>query len=399
MASPDEENDYTIEEVIAHLPRPISHPDTTPCPPSYLRAIANRFTPKKLSRSLQNGPPIFLIGPAMIPNVLKHIISAHPALDVAQDMAAATLHAHTLYCVRPLSNSTAAAAPDMPYIVPVQRCCAGTLTPTPTGTLTTVTGLAVFNLTDLQRAYLRQFESAPFKRLVPVCITICLSTGKCVTIDAGAFVEVIRTTEEAGAYVPATTTITPATATATATTPFNWLLTKAMQQYRCETWDVATFTASALYKQVSRAFEVWDAENGAAVGDGVGQEERGDEYGYDDAELDFGFDYLYEYDEGEEGGGEVLIVSDGEGEEEEEEEEEEVDSEWERDEVEEVDGDEIEIEGGIEGEGRGWGNATGVGAGVGGMRVGMGVGVGRCQAEESMWEKWMTGFRRCFGDL
>ncbi|KLJ13256.1 hypothetical protein EMPG_11798 [Blastomyces silverae] len=387
MAPPDEEKDYTIDQVIAHLPRPVSHPHTTPYPPSYLRAIANKFTPKKLSRSLQNGPPIFLIGPAMIPNVLKYIISARPTLDVAQDMTAATLHAHTLYCVRPLSNTAAAAVLDTPYIVPLQHSCAGTLPRPPT----TVTGLAVFNLTDLQRAYLRQFESAPFKRLMPVCITICLSTGKCVTIDAGAFVEVIRTTGETGTYAPATTA-------ATAAAPFNWLLTRAMQQYRREAWDVAPFLASALYKQVSRAFEVWDAENGAGVRAGVGVEEgeekREDEYGYDDSEFDFDFDYLYEYDEDEEGGGggggKVLIVSD---------EEEEVDSEWERDEVEEVDGDEIEIEGGIEGEGSGWGNATGVGVAVGGRRMGMGIGVGRLRAEVTMWEKWMMGFRRCFGDL
>ncbi|OJD20456.1 hypothetical protein ACJ73_08210 [Blastomyces percursus] len=351
--APDEENDYTVEEVIAHLPRPISPPHTTPYPSSYFRAIANKFTPKSLSRCLQNGPPIFVTGPAMIPNVLKYIISAHPTLDVAQDMTAATLHAHTLYCVRPLSNTTtAAAAPDMPYILPLHRCCPGT--PTLPRPLSTVTGLAVFNLTDLQRASLRQFESAPFKRLMP-CISICLSTGKCVTIDAGAFVEVIRTTEEAGAYTPATATTTTAGAAAAAAAasgpaaPFNWLLTRDMQPYRCEAWDVAPFLASMLYKQVSRAFEVWDAENRAAVAVRAREEEREDEDVYDDAELDFGFDYLYEYDEGEEGGGEVLVVSDIE------EEEVQVDSEWERDEVEEVDGDEIEIEGGIEGEGRGWG--------------------------------------------
>ncbi|PGG98782.1 hypothetical protein GX51_06642 [Blastomyces parvus] len=358
MAPPDEENDYSIDDVIAHLPRPIPRPQRISYPPSYLRAVANKFSPKKLSRSLQNGPPIFLIGPAMIPNALKYIISAHPTLDIAQDMTAATLHAHTLYCVRPRSN-TALAVPDTPCIVPLHRSCART----PARPLTTVTGLVIFNLTDLQRAYLRQFESAPFKRLMPVCITICLSTGKCVTIDAGAFVEVIRTTatEERGGL---------------------------MQQYRCEAWDVAPFLASVLYKQVSRASEVWDAESGVEVGAGVGEEVREDGNECGDSDSDFEFDYLYEYDEGEEGEGGVGIVSDDE-----------VDSEWERDEVEEVDGDEIEIEGGIEGEGSGWGNATGVGVGVGGMRTGMGVLAGKCQTGVTMWEKWIMGFRRYFGDL
>ncbi|PGH30629.1 hypothetical protein GX50_06623 [[Emmonsia] crescens] len=339
MEPSEKENDYDTTDHNIPISSPYTTPPpnstTAPYPYSYLCAVTNKFTPKKFSRSLRNGPPMFLIGPAMIPSVLKYILSAQPSLDIAQDMTPATLHAHTLYCVRPLPKT---AALDTTYLVPLQSSS------TTSSPLTTVTGLVIFNLTAAQRKWLRHFEVAPFKQLVPVRVTIYLSNGECEIIDAGAFVEIIKTTETPTATTTTTTSLFTSPS-ASASGSINWLLASDMQQYRCDAWDITPFLASTLYKRITGGFEVWDVE----CGDGYLEGES--EGGMDESE------YLTA--------------------------EEEVDREWELDEVEEVDWDEIEMEGGVEGEGSGWGK-----------RVGMGVGVGK-----SMWENWMIGFRRYFGDL
>ncbi|KAK2799574.1 hypothetical protein FQN50_008412 [Emmonsiellopsis sp. PD_5] len=191
-------------------------PDTHPYPPSYLRAVANKFTPERLKTSLQtSGPPVFLVGPTMIPAVLKDKINplGHPltnhAFDIAKEMTPATLLAHTLYIenmtlptplllpLRPSRRATSNAnsssnsngsAPATPSPAVATQPNPSTLPSVADKDLNTVTGLAVFNLSREQRNALFYLETARFKRYNTVRIEICLTDGISRTLDAGAFI-------------------------------------------------------------------------------------------------------------------------------------------------------------------------------------------------------------------
>ncbi|EEH34468.1 hypothetical protein PAAG_05517 [Paracoccidioides lutzii Pb01] len=184
--------------------------------PSYLRAVADKFAPDKFKTSLRKGDPIFLVGPAMIPNVLNYIIDAQ---------------AHTVLGVR----------------VKLLRVRAGT---PEAATVNTVTGLAIFNLSHKERTSLLTFETTPFKHPKPVSITIRLSNGKYKTVDAGAFVE----------------TKMPDTYTCPFNPPYpsdiDPLLPGNMLTRPHNVWDVAPFLKSPLYTQATRMFEKWDEEHG-----------------------------------------------------------------------------------------------------------------------------------------
>ncbi|EGC44350.1 predicted protein [Histoplasma capsulatum var. duboisii H88] len=218
----EKKDDATADHDIPDRLCPISPPHTTPYLASYLRVPTNNFTPKELSQSLQNNPPIFFIGPVMIPSMLKYILPAYPTLDMAQDITLATLHGQTLYYICPPSKT--AAAPETQYLMALQSSSSSAATttssssssrspipPTPTR-LTTATALVIFNPTDFQHARARHFATPPFNRIMPARVTIRLSNGERSAVDA---------------------------------------------------WDVAPLApllASALYKRVDRVFEAWDRD-------------------------------------------------------------------------------------------------------------------------------------------
>ncbi|PGH13848.1 hypothetical protein AJ79_03416 [Helicocarpus griseus UAMH5409] len=301
-----------------------------PPPASYIRAKSNKFTPNKLRCSTRNGIPFFLIGPNMLPNVLKDTVDSSPSFDIARNMTPATLLDHTLYSIRSSED-----AQDCLFLIPLQSAASSssaaeatateTANLTTTSALNTVTGLAIFNLTEPQRNMLRDRQAAPFRHSAPVRIRIRLSDGTHRTIDAAAFVETTPPSPSATAILSRSSyRSSPTSSAETFLSPENnWLLRPEMQKHRCSSWDVARFAASTLYQTMADKFEKWEAENGACHWDG---DDDGDGLGN-------GYD-------AEEEGAELVDRNASEG--------------GEPELVDNVDHDELEAQGGKEGEGSGW---------------------------------------------
>ncbi|KAK2786333.1 hypothetical protein FQN53_006701 [Emmonsiellopsis sp. PD_33] len=284
--------------------------DAHPYPPSYLRAVSNKFTPERLRTSLQtSGTPIFLVGPTMIPAVLKDKISppGHPlidhAFDIAKEMTPATLLAHTLY-IEDMALPTPLLLPLRPSRHPARNANSnsdsnGSANATPSPALTThpspstlpsvadkdlntVTGLAVFNLSREQRNALFNLEIAPFKHFDTVHIEICLTDGISRTIDAGAFIwdvgNEIRTLSGEGGQSQAgssgESSCGPLSSPRLADEhEMEYLgrklegLLSGMKRYRMAGWDVREFVGTSLYRYITRGYQEKRIEAEEAPGD------------------------------------------------------------------------------------------------------------------------------------
>ncbi|ODH39161.1 hypothetical protein ACO22_02011 [Paracoccidioides brasiliensis] len=119
--------------------------------------------------SKRRGDPIFLVGPAVIPNVLNYIIDAQTSFDITGDMTPASLANYTLHCGK-VSDTIL----DTPSVVSVSNSSGSGAGTSEAATINTVTGLAIFNISHKERTSLLTFETTPFKHIESVRITIRL---------------------------------------------------------------------------------------------------------------------------------------------------------------------------------------------------------------------------------
>ncbi|EEP80061.1 predicted protein [Uncinocarpus reesii 1704] len=136
-------------------------------PRDYQRALNNVLSERRLEELLKGSTPVFLLGPLMLPRMLKSVTDAEPDFDIAANMTQASLLDYKLWIFE---------GADLPIVMPSKELGQS------------VDGVLVFALTSDQRNWLYQFEAESYKELAHVQVEICLRDGNLRNIDAATFV-------------------------------------------------------------------------------------------------------------------------------------------------------------------------------------------------------------------